>query len=83
MTAYHPRFTLEQPAYYEIQVQGLINPHWRNSFESMQIQTSGEDGWAITTLMGTVVDQAALHGMLQQLYTLGLVLVSIKRKEAE
>jgi hypothetical protein len=47
----------------------------------MQINVAGADGWAVTTLVGEVIDQAALQGMLQQLYTLGLVLLSINRKE--
>ena len=36
-------------------------------------------GLAITTLTGAVADQAALLGLLQQLYTLGLPLLLVKR----
>jgi hypothetical protein len=81
MTEVHSRITLDQPGTYEIQVQGLISKHWLESFKPMQINVIGDDGWAMTTLEGRVADQAALQGMLQQLYTLGLVLLSIKRKE--
>jgi len=38
---------------------------------------------AITTLTGVVPDQAALAGLLQKLYTLGLPLVEVRRKEVE
>jgi hypothetical protein len=81
MNGTHPRFRLDQPAIYEIQVQGLISQHWLNYFDELQIQVAGEDGWAITTLTGSIVDQAALQGLLQKLYTLGLVLIKIERKE--
>jgi len=33
--------------------------------------------------MSTVVDQAALHGLLRKLYDLGLSLLSIKRIELD
>jgi hypothetical protein len=82
MTEVHPHIRLDQPGTYEIRVQGMISQHWLSLFESMQINVAGEDGWAVTTLVGEVIDQAALQGMLQQLYTLGLVLISINRKES-
>lgn len=72
---------LDQPSIYEIRVQGLISHRWLEIFKGMQITVEGEDGWAVTTLEGCIVDQAALQGILQQLYTLGLVLFSVTRKE--
>jgi hypothetical protein len=81
MTGTRPHISLDQPGTYEIRVQGIISQHWLSLFECMQISVTGEDGWAVTTLAGEVIDQAALQGMLQQLYTLGLVLLSIKRNE--
>jgi hypothetical protein len=81
MNQTHTRYQSDQPASYSIQVQGLISQHWLHYFDEMQIQVNGEDGWAITTLTGTIVDQAALQGLLQKLYTLGLVLLKVERKE--
>jgi len=81
MTEDHRRIALDEPGIYELRVQGVISQHWLGAFDSMEIHVVGEDGWAVTTLVGRVVDQAALQGMLQQLYTLGLVLLSIERKE--
>jgi hypothetical protein len=37
-----------------------------------------DDGWAITTLSGTVADQAALHGVLARIRDLGLPLLSVE-----
>jgi hypothetical protein len=73
------RIPLEQPAAYEIQVQGVIGQGWLDYFDDMQMAVEGEDGWAITTLTGRMTDQAALQGLLQKLYNLGLVLLRVER----
>jgi hypothetical protein len=70
----------EQPAHYEIQVQGQITKYWLDNFDGITVSVEGEDGWAVTTLRGQIADQAALYGLLQQLYTLGLVLLRLERK---
>jgi hypothetical protein len=70
-----------QPATYQIQVQGWISERWADWFDDMTIAVSDEDDVpAITTLTGTVADQAALLGLLQKLYTLGLPLLLVRRK---
>jgi hypothetical protein len=73
------KIALEQPAAYMIQVQGVINQTWLDYFDEMQMTVEGEDGWAITTISGTVMDQSALQGLLQKLYNLGLVLLKVER----
>jgi hypothetical protein len=48
----------------------------------MTITLEGEDDASgITMLTGVVVDQAALLGLLQKLYNLGLPLLLVRRKE--
>jgi hypothetical protein len=81
MEEQHTIRRLDEAACYEITVQGLVSEHWLSYFEEMQVSAVGEDGWAITTLTGIVTDQAMLHGLLQKLYTLGLVLIRVERKE--
>jgi len=46
----------------------------------MLVTARGEAQSARTTLTGTVADQAALLGLLQKLYTLGLPLLLVRRK---
>ena len=82
------RLRQDQPATYQIQVQGWISERWADWFDDMTISVSDEDdagqpggGLAITTLTGTVADQAALLGLLQQLYTLGLPLLLVRRED--
>ena len=65
---------------YEIQVQGRIGERWAHWFDDMRVTSQGEAQSAITTLTATVADQAALLGLLQKLYTLGLPLLLVQRK---
>jgi hypothetical protein len=72
------RLSLDQPAIYQIKVPGHLDEHWSDSFEGMTITVEKDtDAAPITTITGMVADQAALHGLLQQLYTLGLPLLSV------
>ncbi len=75
------RIQLEQSGIYEIQVQGLISQYWLGHFDGLAITVNGEDGWAVTTITGQVIDQAALQGLIQKLYSLGLVLLKVERKD--
>jgi len=79
------RFRQGQPATYLIQVQGWISERWVDWFDDMTITVrDDEDGApAVTTLTGTVADQAALLGLLQKLYNLGFPLLLVRRKEYE
>lgn len=65
---------------YEIEVQGRIGERWAHWFEDMSVSVQGEAHSAVTTLTGAVADQAALFGLLQKLYTLGLPLLRVERK---
>ena len=81
MTVRPQRQFLDQPAFYQIQVQGLLSQNWlADYFDDMHVAVEGEDGWAVTTLTGYMIDQAALYGLLQKLYTLGLVLLKVERQ---
>lgn len=64
--------------FYEIRVEGHLGESWSAWFEGMNIrhEESGE-----TVLSGTLVDEAALHGVLMRIRDLGLPLVEVKRKE--
>ena len=79
MNQQKPKFALEQPSVYIVQVQGVINETWLDYFDDMKMTVEGEDGWATTTITGTVMDQSALQGLLQNLYNMGLVLLKVER----
>ncbi len=65
---------------YEIEVQGRIGERWAHWFDDMRVGIRGEAQGTVTTLTGEVADQAALLGLLQKLYTLGLPLLRVERK---
>ena len=72
------RLSLAQPAIYQIKVQGYLGSDWADWFDGLKISPEMvEVGFPITTLTGKVVDQAALHGLLDKLYGLGLPLLAI------
>jgi hypothetical protein len=63
---------------YEIRVQGHLSPRRLCCYEGMTV-THRPDGQ--TVLVCPVADQAALHGLLGWLQSIGVVLVSIRRLE--
>jgi hypothetical protein len=59
---------------YEIRVGGHLEARWSAWFDGLTL-TREADG--TTVLRGPVVDQAALHGLLQKVRDTGLPLVSV------
>ncbi len=59
---------------YQIRVRGRLGPEWGAWFDELRI-TSLADG--DTLLSGPVADQAALHGILNKIRDLGLVLLAL------
>jgi hypothetical protein len=60
--------------WYLIRIQGRLPSRWATRFEPMTL-TTADDG--TTLIQGLVVDQAALHGLLQQVRDTGLALISV------
>jgi hypothetical protein len=63
-----------QPQRYEIRIKGHLDDRWAEWFEGLTI-TLEENG--DTLLTGSVVDQAALHGLLKKVRDLGIPLLSV------
>lgn len=77
---------LSAPSFYQIRVVGRIDPKWADYLQGMAPSTvEGVDkvGFAITELSGRLPDQAALMGVLWQLYSLGVALISVRCRENE
>lgn len=71
------KLTLDRPVTYQIKVPGRFDESWSDWAELLTFKVEiGDDNLPITTLTGTF-DQAALHGLLRRLYSLGLPLISV------
>jgi hypothetical protein len=70
--SYGPDVTAVQ--HYEIRVKGHLGPRWSAWFDGLSV-TDADDG--TTVIGGPVVDQSALHGLLQKLRDVGIPLVSL------
>ncbi|MCA9922430.1 MAG: hypothetical protein KC419_00040 [Anaerolineales bacterium] len=66
----------DQPSIYQIWVNGTLDPKWSDWFDGFTITPLDNDN---TMLVGIVMDQAALHGLLNKLRDLGLPLLLVKQ----
>ena len=65
---------MDKPEHFEIRLAGHLDQRWAEWLDGLAL-TNQNDG--TTVLRGPVVDQAALHGLLQKIRDLGLPLVSV------
>jgi hypothetical protein len=70
--------TFDGPAIYRISVKGHLSEDWSDRLGGMAICYSHESGAATTALCGRLLDQAALLGVLNALYSLHLPLLSVE-----
>jgi hypothetical protein len=68
----------DESGLYEIRIKGHLDDRWTEWFEGLTIMLE-EDG--DTLLTGSVIDQAALHGLLKKVRDLGMPLISVKPVE--
>jgi hypothetical protein len=59
---------------YRIRVSGHLDNRWSGCLGGFSVQRQGD---GTTVLVGSVVDQAALHGVLASIRDLGLPLLSL------
>ena len=65
-----------EPGLYEIRIKGHLDDRRAVSFEGLTLTREGSGN---TLLVGPVVDQAALHGLLRKVRDLGMPLISVIR----
>jgi len=71
---FNSEFDPGQPMVYQIRIKGHLGRQWTDWFEGLTI-TLSDNGE--TLLTGSVVDQAALHGLLKKVRDLGMPLLSV------
>ena len=67
------------PAHYQIKVRGPIDTHWSGWFGDLTITS---DPAGTTMLVGQLLDQGALYGVLSRIRDLGLTLLSVQQLPA-
>jgi hypothetical protein len=80
------RHYFDCPAVYQIRLQGRLPPNWSDAVAAMVIEvttdmTAGADEKPVTALRGEVADQAALRGLLNEIYALQMTILSVVRVE--
>ena len=74
----HRRVSGDAAVVYRIQARGLLDESWSDSVGGMDIVILQDGDEIITSLTGKLPDQAALSGVLNLLYDLGLTLLSVE-----
>jgi hypothetical protein len=63
---------------YEIRIQGQLHARWAAWFDGWSLTNENE---GTTIISGPVIDQAALHGLLQKVRDIGLPLISVQQTD--
>lgn len=72
---------LADPGCYRILVKGCLDDSWSNWFDSLAVVADSQCGQ--TAITGWLADQSALHGLLNKVRNLGLVLIAVTLVEAD
>lgn len=72
------KLKMENPASYRILVQGALDKSWSDRLGGLEITVNtAEQDFMVTQLVGELLDQAALFGVLNALYDLHNPLISV------
>jgi hypothetical protein len=71
---------IDERALYRIQVRGKLDDRWSEWFSGLTITVESESP-PVTALIGSI-DQSALRGILNKIWDLNLVLISVAPVEA-
>jgi len=70
--------TVDGAGRYEIRLKGHLDSRWVTWFDGLTLTTCSD---GTTTIQGVVVDQSALHGLLQKVRDVGVPVISVHRAE--
>jgi len=62
--------------HYEIRLKGHLEPRWVAWFDALSLTQEGD---GTTVIRGSVIVQAALHGLLRKVRDLGLPLIAVSQ----
>ena len=67
--------------FYEIKIKGHLDDGWLDWFEGMSLRYGRDEGTGLdlTEIRGMIIDQPALHGLLNKIRDLNLTLISVRK----
>ena len=68
------------PTIYQITVNGRLAPDWAEYLGGLTITTNESGPQTTTTICGEFADQAALMGVLNNLYSFSFIILSVERQ---
>lgn len=71
------KLTLDRQVIYQIIVPGALDEKWLDWNDRMTVKVETDKNGKPITILTITVDQAALQGLLQHLYSRGLPLISV------
>jgi hypothetical protein len=75
-------YLFDRPGRYQIRVVGSLNKCWLDHLEELEILITPWGSYPEVTLInGRLADQTALAGLLDLLTDLGLVILTVERRE--
>ena len=78
MAKIQKRLTLDRSSTYQIKIPGHLDESWTEWDGNMTVVVEvDENDLPFTTIIGKM-DQAALHGLLRRLYSLGLPIITVR-----
>jgi hypothetical protein len=72
--------TADRAGHYAIRLKGHLDSRWSAWFDGLSLSACSD---GTTVIHGDVVDQSALHGLLQRVRDTGLPLISVTRVEPD
>ena len=65
-----------EPVVHELRIKGHLDERWATELEGLAFKQESD---GTTTLRGPLRDQSALHGVLNGIRDLGLIIISVQR----
>jgi hypothetical protein len=77
MIANAEHLTLDRIVNYQIKVPGAIDKDWLDWNGGLTLTVENDRAGTLISTLSIRADQAALHGLLRHIYSLGLPLISV------
>jgi len=77
------KLSLDKSVVYQIEISGFLTENWSDWITKLIVTVERLESDPPITILTGRFDQAALHGLLRRLYSLGFPLISVKCIQVE